>query len=129
MEYSKKILDDYLEKITKERFSTEIAIINNERHLEKVESERKGLVKRLKKIGSSLKDLELQKKEGIRDRELKEQNKTLITVLRDDIGKRNQKLDELEGRKKQIEKNLELYKDYIETIDSSIEIAKDKVSV
>lgn len=129
MEYSKKILNDYLEKITKERFSTEIAIVNNEKHLEEVESERKGLLKRLKRVSSNLEKLELQKKEGIRDRELKEQNKTLITVLRDDIDKRSQKLNELEGKKKQIEKNLELYKDYIETIDSSMEIAKEKVSV
>jgi len=129
MEYSKKILDTYTDKLINERFSTEIAILVNEKHLEEVESEKKAVTKRLKRLMANLEGLEIQKKAGIKDRELREQNKTMISVLSGDVDKRRQMLADLEGKKKQVERNLELYKDYIETIDLSIEIAKDKVSV
>lgn len=128
MKYTKEILDDYIKKLMAERFSTEVAIVNNEKNLEKVERERRGLTKRLKKTSANLEDLEKQRKEGFRDKELREQNKNLIAVLRDDKEKKEKRLAEAEGKKSQISKNLELYKDYIETVDSSIEIAKEKVS-
>ena len=129
MEYTKKILDDYLNKLMSERFSTEVAIVNNEKNLEKINGDKRAAQKRAKKVALNLKDLEDQKKEGFRDKELKEQNKTLIAVLRDDLQKRNERLNSLEGQKQQTEKNIELYKNYIETIDSSVEIAKGMVSV
>ena len=127
MEYTKEILKNYEDKIMADRFSADVAIEHNETKLKELQSDIKAVLKRIKKTATYLEELEAKKKDGIKDKELREQNKNLIAVMQDDLIKRSQKKTDLEGREAQIKKNIELYKDFLETADESLEIAKSKV--
>lgn len=127
MEYTKEILKNYTDKIMADRFAADVAIEHNEKILKELESDMKAVLKRIKKTTTYLEELETKKKEGIKDKELREQNKNLVAVMEDDLKKRNQRRIDLEGKGDQVKKNIELYKDFLKTADESLEIAKSKV--
>lgn len=127
MKYSKKTLDNYMEAVTKDRFSTEVALTNYRRKLKELEGKKEKVSSESRKVRENLADLEAKKKEGIKDKELREQNKELIKIVSEKAKKSADEYAELLGHEKHMKDKIGLYEDFLETADESIEIAKEMV--
>lgn len=125
MEYTKKMIDTYVEGVMKDRFSTEVALINYRKKLEELDGEKKKVSGKSKKIRKNLEELEEKKKEGIKDKELREQNKELIKIVREKAERYASEYAELLGHENHMKDKIGLYEDFLETADESIEIAKE----
>jgi len=125
MKYSKKIVDSYIEGVMKDRFGTEVALTNYRGKLEELEGKKKKVSGKSKKARKNLEELEEKKKEGIKDKELREQNKELIKIVREKAEKYAGEYAELLGHENHMKDKIGLYEDFLETADESIEIAKE----
>ena len=128
MEYTQKMLETYIERIMTDRFASDVAIDNNEAKIKNLESEGKGIAKNLKRYRENLATFEEKKKQGIKNKEDREQNKQLIEIVRGNITKAENEYIANVGKIDQHQKNVELYKEFLQSADESIEIARSKVA-
>jgi predicted transcriptional regulator len=127
MDYTKETLKEYLHNLKKDKFAAEVSLEDNKRKLKKYGEEIEQLTKEINKIDKDLEELQEKKKEGIKDKELREQNKGLIQIVESKKeGKMTQRAETAE-RAAQFERQIKLYEDFLVTADECAEIAKNKV--
>ena len=124
MEYTKKILDEFAEKVMIDRLSTDIALINYRAKLEELEETKRKVSSQSRKAKKNLAELKGKKKEGIKDKEMREQNKELIKIVKDKAQGYADEYAELLGHEAHMNEKIGLYEDFLETADESLEIAR-----
>jgi predicted transcriptional regulator len=125
MKYTKKTLDNFLEKVMMDCFSSEVALINYRDKLEELQRKKEKVSSKSKKAKKNLEELEAKKKEGIKDKELREQNKELIKIVSEKFQNYVDEYTELLGHENHMKEKIGLYEDFLETADESIKIAKE----
>mgnify|MGYP001259554752 CR=1 FL=1 len=125
--YTKKTIDDYLERVAADRLSAEVALVNYRNKLKEVEVNKKKVSEKDKKIRKDLAELKEKVKNGSKEKIQREQNKELLKIVE---GKEQANVNEytnLLERENNIREKIHLYEDFLETADDSVEIAKDMV--
>jgi len=127
MKYTKEILDNFLEKVMQDRLSAEVALINYRNKLKEVVKEKEKTMKENSKVRKDLEELRQKKKEGFESKELREQNKEIIKVVEAKLNKYADEYAELLKHENNMKDKINLYEDFLETADESVEIAKKLV--
>jgi chromosome segregation ATPase len=126
--YDKKIVEAYIADITKDKMSAEIALEIFQEEEKDLEKRSEKQEKEVKTIKENLDELNAKKKEGIKDKELRDQNKELIQVVSEKFETAQNEIVSIISRLQQVTQKISQYEDFIETMEKTIEKAKSRVS-